>query len=237
MDGVLPQVKSEGTADGGDSSELQQALNEREEQIKASDEKIKDLQVGMVEWTLYTLEPLLISTNPLRRLSDVTVDLAHLHGKLADRFTTSHTHTHTQDKYLRALAEAENTRTRLTRQVEDAKKYGIQDFSKDVVEVADILDTAVGSVKTEDLKDNKPLANLLEGLKITEAELHKVMKKNGLQKIDQDGVTFDPNIHEALFEVPGKKAGMVAVVSRVGYILHGRTIRPARVGVVKATDS
>ncbi len=95
MDGVLPQVKSEVTADGGDSSELQQALNEREEQIKASDEKIKDLQVGMVEWTLYTLEPLLISTNPLRRLSDVTVDLAHLHGKLADRFTTSHTHAHT----------------------------------------------------------------------------------------------------------------------------------------------
>ncbi len=138
---------------------------------------------------------------------------------------------------MRALAEAENTRTRLTRQVEDAKKYGIQDFSKDVVEVADILDTAMGSVKTEDLKDNKPLANLFEGLKITEAELHKVMRKNGLQKIDQDGVTFDPNIHEALFEVPGEKSGMVGVVTRVGYILHGRTVRPARVGVVKATDS
>ena len=142
-----------------------------------------------------------------------------------------------QDKYLRALAEAENTRNRLTRQVEEAKKFGIQDFSKDVVEVADILDKAIGSVKPEDLKDNSPLGNLFEGLKLTEAELHKVMNKNGLQRIEEEGVTFDPNIHEALFEVPGDKQGTVAVVSRVGYILHGRTIRPARVGVVKAPDS
>ncbi len=142
-----------------------------------------------------------------------------------------------QDKYLRALAEAENTRNRLTRQVAEAKKFGIQDFSKDVVEVADILDKAVGSVKDQDLKDNKPLADLYEGLKLTEAELNKVMNKNGLTPIKEDGVIFDPNIHEALFEVPGEKEGTVAVVSRVGYILHGRTIRPARVGVVKATGS
>ncbi len=138
---------------------------------------------------------------------------------------------------MRALAETENTRNRLTRQVADAKKFGIQDFSEDVVEVADILDKAVGSVKNEDLRDNKPLADLFQGLKLTEAELNKVMTKNGLQPINQDGVTFDPNIHEALFEVPGDKEGTVAVVSRVGYILHGRTIRPARVGVVKATGS
>ena len=121
--------------------------------------------------------------------------------------------------------------------MDEAKKYGIQDFSKDVVEVADILDKAIGSVKPDDLKDNTPLENLFQGLKLTEAELHKVMSKNGLQRIDKEGVTFDPNIHEALFEVPGDKQGTVAVVSRVGYILHGRTIRPARVGVVKATDS
>lgn len=138
---------------------------------------------------------------------------------------------------MRALAEAENTRTRLTRQVDEAKKFAIQDFAKDVVEVADILDKAVGSVKEEDLQDNTPLVTLFEGLKLTEAELHKVMGKNGLERIDKDGVMFDPNIHEALFEVPGDKHGTVAMISRVGYILQGRTVRPARVGVVKAPES
>lgn len=138
---------------------------------------------------------------------------------------------------MRALAEAENTRTRLTRQIEDAKKYGIQDFSKDILEVADILDKAIESVPADDLKGNPPLTSLYEGLKLTEAELQKVMNKNGLQKIDNHGVNFDPSIHEALFEVPGDKHGTVAIVSRVGYMLHGRTVRPARVGVVKAPDS
>jgi len=95
----------------------------------------------------------------------------------------------------------------------------------------------MASVKPDDLKDNTPLLNLFEGLKLTEAELQKVMSKNSLERIGQDGVDFDPNIHEALFEVPGDKSGTVAVVSRVGYTLHGRTIRPARVGVVKSTDS
>lgn len=138
---------------------------------------------------------------------------------------------------MRALAESENTRTRLTRQIEEAKKYGTQNFSKDILSVADILDKAIESIKTDDIEPNSPLASLYNGLKLTEAELQKVLIKNGLKKIDAHGVDFDPNIHEALFEVPGDRHGTVTSVSSVGYMLHGRTIRPAKVGVVKTPDS
>lgn len=141
---------------------------------------------------------------------------------------------------MRALAESENVRTRMKKQVEDAKQFGIQAFSKDILEVADILQKATQSIPESDLEGANVTPSLLsiyEGLKMTEAELQKVLNKNGLKKIDPFGATFDPVFHEAMFEVPGEKPGTVAVVSRVGYTLHGRTIRPARVGVVKAMET
>lgn len=136
---------------------------------------------------------------------------------------------------MRALAETENVRQRMSKQVQDAKLFGIQGFAKDLLEVADILENANNSISEEVLKSgSKPLLALVEGLKLTEAELQKVFKANGLTKIDGKGEAFDPVLHEALFEVPGDSPGTVAVVSRYGYMLHGRTLRPARVGVVKA---
>ncbi len=140
---------------------------------------------------------------------------------------------------MRALAEAENVRNRMSKQIDDSKLYGIHGFAKDLLDVADILEKANASVSKEDLNsDNKPLVSLVEGLRLTEAELQKVFKKSGVTKFDGEGDKFDPSIHEALFEVPGDNPGTVAVVSRHGYMLHGRTLRPARVGVVKAkTDS
>lgn len=136
---------------------------------------------------------------------------------------------------MRALAETENVRQRSARQVEDIKLFGIHGFAKDLLDVADILEKANDSVSKEDLKsDNKPLVSLVEGLKLTEAELQKVFKKNGLTKFSGTGGKFDPAIHEALFEVSGDDPGTVAVVSRPGYMLHDRTLRPARVGVVKS---
>lgn len=136
---------------------------------------------------------------------------------------------------MRALAETENVRQRLSKQVKDAKLFGIQGFAKDLLEVADILENANNSVSKEALQSgNKPLIALLEGLKLTEAELQKVFKTNGLTKMGGQGDVFDPGLHEAMFEVPGDKPGTVAVVSRCGYLLHDRTLRPARVGVVKS---
>ena len=122
--------------------------------------------------------------------------------------------------------------------MEEAKLYGIQSFTKDILEVADILQKATHSVPGSALQDcsNKHLLSLYDGVKFTDAELQKVLKKNGVNQIDPLGQMFDPVFHEAMFEVEGEKPGTVAHVSVLGYTLHGRTIRPARVGVVKQPE-
>lgn len=135
---------------------------------------------------------------------------------------------------MRALAETENVRHRMKKQIEETKMFGIQGFAMDILEVADILERAISSVPTNKLKDNIELISLYEGLKLTEAQLQQVLAKNGVTKIDGIGNTFDPKIHEAVFEISGDNPGTVAVVSRVGYLLNGRTVRAAKVGVVKA---
>ncbi|KAJ6661368.1 hypothetical protein lerEdw1_014996 [Lerista edwardsae] len=140
------------------------------------------------------------------------------------------------EKYKRALADAENLRQRTQKLVEEAKLYGVQSFCKDLLEVADVLEKATESVPKEEIKDENPhLKNLYEGLAMTEVQIQKVFGKHGLVKLNPLGAKFDPYEHEALFHVPmeGKEPGTVALVSKVGYKLHGRTLRPALVGVVK----
>lgn len=142
------------------------------------------------------------------------------------------------DKYKRALADTENMRQRSQKMVEDAKLYGIQGFCKDLLEVADVLEKATQSVPKEEIKsDNPHLKNLYEGLLMTEVQMQKVFKKHGIVKLNPVGAKFDPYEHEALFHTPveGKEPGTVALVTKVGYKLHERTLRPALVGVVKGT--
>ncbi|XP_020847939.1 grpE protein homolog 1, mitochondrial [Phascolarctos cinereus] len=142
----------------------------------------------------------------------------------------------TLEKYKRALADTENLRRRSQKLVEEAKLYGIQGFCKDLLEVADILEKATASVPKEEIKEENPhLKNLYEGLVMTEVQIQKVFKKHGLLKLDPVGAKFDPYEHEALFHTPveGKEPGTIALVTKVGYKLHGRTLRPALVGVVK----
>ncbi|XP_043100579.1 grpE protein homolog 1, mitochondrial [Puntigrus tetrazona] len=141
------------------------------------------------------------------------------------------------DKYKRALADTENLRQRSQKLIDDAKLYGIQGFCKDLLEVADILEKATESVpKTEISTANPHLKNLYDGLVMTEVQIQKVFQKHGLVKLNPDGQKFDPYEHEAVFHAPieGKEPGTIAVVTKVGYKLHGRTLRPALVGVVKA---
>ncbi|XP_029804820.1 grpE protein homolog 1, mitochondrial [Suricata suricatta] len=143
----------------------------------------------------------------------------------------------TVEKYKRALADTENLRQRSQKLVEEAKLYGIQGFCKDLLEVADILEKATQSVPREEVRDDNPhLKSLYEGLVMTELQIQKVFTKHGLLRLDPVGAKFDPYEHEALFHTPvaGKEPGTVALVSKVGYKLHGRTLRPALVGVVKA---
>ncbi|XP_052251135.1 grpE protein homolog 1, mitochondrial-like [Dreissena polymorpha] len=142
------------------------------------------------------------------------------------------------DKYKRALAEIENTRMRMKKQIDDMKLFGIQGFSKDLLVVADILDQAIQSVPKEELSKNEHLNSMFNGLKMTNEQLLKVFGRHGLVKIVPSvGEKFDPYIHEALFEVPkgaDNEGGTVALCQKTGFKLHERTLRPATVGVFKS---
>ncbi|KAL8609837.1 GrpE protein 1, mitochondrial [Nucella lapillus] len=143
-----------------------------------------------------------------------------------------------KDKYVRSLAEMENVRQRMKKQVDDAKLYGIQGFCKDLLEVADILQAATHSVPKDQLSSSPHLKDLFDGLTMTESQLQKVLGRHGLMPVSPaEGEKFNPNIHEALFQVPttDKEGDTVAVVQKIGYKLHDRTLRPALVGVFKAS--
>ncbi|XP_066589014.1 grpE protein homolog 1, mitochondrial isoform X2 [Prorops nasuta] len=106
-----------------------------------------------------------------------------------------------ENKYKRALADGENLRVRLMKQIEDAKIFGIQSFCKDLLDVADILGKATESVPKDEITEKNPhLKSLYEGLIMTEAQLHKVFTKHGLISLNPLDEKFDPNQHEALFQ-------------------------------------
>eukprot|EP00238_Polyblepharides_amylifera_P014092 CAMPEP_0196579410 /NCGR_PEP_ID=MMETSP1081-20130531/21658_1 /TAXON_ID=36882 /ORGANISM="Pyramimonas amylifera, Strain CCMP720" /LENGTH=211 /DNA_ID=CAMNT_0041898991 /DNA_START=149 /DNA_END=784 /DNA_ORIENTATION=- len=146
------------------------------------------------------------------------------------------------DKLLRSLAEMENVRARMQRQIDDSRKFGIQSFVKELLDVADNLQRAAGSVPSEadsaDLSAESTIAmlkNLREGVLMTEKQLFQVFGHHGVEKYNSMGEKFDPNLHMALFELPSPEAenGTVGNVVKEGYTLHGRVVRPAEVGVVK----
>lgn len=140
---------------------------------------------------------------------------------------------------MRALAETENVRRRMQKQVDEAKIFGIQNFCKDLLEVADILGQATGSVPKEELDKNKHLKALYEGLTMTNTQMMKVFERHELRPIiPTEGEKFDPFLHEAMFQVPAdtkEKDGTIAVIQKTGFKLHDRTLRPALVGVFKAS--
>lgn len=106
-----------------------------------------------------------------------------------------------QDKYRRSLADGENLRKRLTKQINDAKLFGIQSFCKDLLEVADILGHATEAVPKDQLNDSNPhLKNLYDGLVMTRNSLGQVFKRHGLETVNPLNEKFDPNLHEALFQ-------------------------------------
>lgn len=119
-------------------------------------------------------------------------------------------------------------------QVDDAKMYGIQGFCKDLLTVADTLSLAIENIPTEQL-ENPLVKGMHEGLKLTENQLLKVFSDHGVKVINPEGEKFDPNFHEALFQqpIPGKEAGTVFAVTKKGYTLNDRCLRPAMVGVVQ----
>jgi molecular chaperone GrpE len=142
-----------------------------------------------------------------------------------------------KDKMLRALAEMENLRKRTEREVADARHYGIASFARDVLQVADNMHRALDAIGDElrSSADAKVQA-LVEGVDLTERELQKVLEKHGVKMFSPLGEKFDPNFHQAMYEIPDSSAapGTVAQVIQAGYLIGERVLRPAMVAVAKA---
>lgn len=136
-----------------------------------------------------------------------------------------------QDKFMRALADAENARKRSDKDRREAENYGGSKLARDMLPVYDNLKRALETI-TEDQRATS--AALVEGIELTLRELRNVFQKHGITVIDpQVGERFDPQHHEAMFEapLPGTKQGEIIQVSTQGFMLHDRILRPAQVGV------
>jgi molecular chaperone GrpE len=141
-----------------------------------------------------------------------------------------------KNRLLRALADMENLRKRTEREVADARQYGIASFARDVLGVADNFRRALEAVGPE-LRAGADAAvnSLIEGVELTERELMKSLEKNGIRKIEPQGEKFDPNLHQAMYEVPDPSvpSGTIVQVVQPGYVIGERILRPALVAVSK----
>lgn len=136
-----------------------------------------------------------------------------------------------RDKFMRALADAENMRKRADRDRREAENYGGSKLARDLLPVYDNMRRALDSADEAEQAVNKAL---LEGVELTMRELLNVFKKHGIQPISpENGDKFNPQLHQAMFEapVPGTKAGEIIQVAADGFMLHDRLLRPAQVGV------
>jgi len=161
------------------------------------------------------------ATKPASEPSDATAALAR---EAADY----------KDRWMRALAEMENLRRRTDREVADARHYGITQFARDVVTVADNMERALAALDSE-LREKADAAvkALLDGVELTERELLKALEKHGVQRLDPQGQKFDPHRHQAMYEVADESvpAGTVIQVVQSGYTIGDRVLRPALVAV------
>jgi molecular chaperone GrpE len=140
-----------------------------------------------------------------------------------------------KDKLLRALADMENLRRRTDREVADTRAYAVTSLARDMVGVADNMRRALEAAGDAGMVVEGPGKALLEGVELTERELLKVLEKHGIKRFDPQGAKFDPNLHQAIFEVPDANvpSGSVVQVIQPGYMIADRVLRPAMVGVSK----
>ena len=129
------------------------------------------------------------------------------------------------DLYLRAAAEIENVRKRATRDVERARKYALENFSRELLDVKDSLEMGIAAAENADAE------SLLEGSQATLKVLAGTLERFGIEEVDPEGEPFDPELHEAMTMQPSSdvEPGSVLTVIQKGYTLNGRLLRPARV--------
>ncbi len=141
-----------------------------------------------------------------------------------------------KDRLLRALADMENMRKRTEREVADARVYGISNFARDIISVADNMHRAMQALDDElRTKADEATKSLLEGVELTERELMNTLEKHGVKRVEPMGQKFDPNKHQAMYEVEDASvpSGSVVQVMQGGYVIGDRVLRPALVAVSK----
>ena len=142
-----------------------------------------------------------------------------------------------KDRLLRVAAEAENTKKRLEREKAEATLYAATNFARDLLSVADNMGRALAAVSAEErARADEVMQNLMTGVEVTERELLNVFQRYNIRKLDTLGEKFDPNMHQALFEVPTNEAppGTVMQEMQAGYAIGERCLRPAMVGVASS---
>lgn len=145
----------------------------------------------------------------------------------------------TKDLMMRTVAEAENGRKRAMKDREDASKFAVSNFARDILSVADNLRRALDAIPAELQEQHPQVKNLTDGIDATERELLRCFEKNGIKKTEPLDERFDPNFHEVMFEtpMPDKVRGTIIQVIEPGYTLNGRILRPARVGIAKSDNT
>jgi len=141
-----------------------------------------------------------------------------------------------KDKYLRLAAEMDNLRRRTARDVRDAKAYSVSNFARDMLAVSDNLRRALDAIPEEALQAGEAgLKTLSEGVEMTERAMLSALERHGVKKLSPAGQKFDPNFHQAMFEVPNPDVPNNTVVEVVqeGFVIGDRVLRPAMVGVAK----
>lgn len=141
-----------------------------------------------------------------------------------------------KDRLLRSLAETENVRRRAEREVKDAGAYAISKFARDMLSVVDNMRSALSTAPAEARAEGSAAYAVLQGVELTERSLIQALERHGVKEIQALGAKFDPNLHQAMVEIPHPSAapGTVADVMQQGFTIGERVLRPALVAVAKA---
>jgi len=144
-----------------------------------------------------------------------------------------------EEKLLRTMAEMENQRRRFEKERDEAFEFGGFNFARESLSLLDNIDRATTSFKNdENLKNNKDLGKIIDGIEIVKKDLVSIFKKNGIISIDCINKKFDPNFHQAMLELEDdtKDAGTVVQEIQKGYMMKDRLLRASLVGVTKKRE-
>ena len=139
-----------------------------------------------------------------------------------------------KDQWLRSVAECENLRRRFEKEKEDALKYAATQFARDMISITDFLEKALENVADRDSLSGAVKA-FVEGVEMTQKEMHNAFDRHGVKKVDPENKTFDPNLHQAMIEVENNDVdpGSIVDIMQHGYTMHDRLLRPSMVSVAK----